>query len=524
MAFSLRSDVDTPLYLQIREGLRREIVAGTMAPGNRLPSTRQLASDLRVSRITVANAYAELEAEGLIEAKAGSGTFVLPSWNWTLAQGLETVRDFDGPSRWQERLRDGPSMARDQVLREALRSPATDGIVSFAGSRGDVRLFPAAEFRRTITQVLHEDGAVALDYELSEGYLPLRQALARYLWNQGICAGPKEILITAGAQQAIELVARALLEPGDRVIVESPTYPGALVTFESRRAVVIGVPLDAEGMQADALEREIERTQPRLIYTVPTFHNPTGCVMSASRRCQVVRLAHQYGVPILEDEYLREVRFGNPIPPPLAICDRYGDVIHVGSFSKSLMPSLRLGYVVARGPILERLVAFRRALDICSSALLQRALCRYLESGAMHSHWKRVSRVYRRRQAVMNAALRRHFPAGARWTTVDGGLVLWVEVPPGISVARLFHEAQQAGISFAVGEAFFPRSEDQPFMRLNFAALDEARIERGVGALGELLRRQLKEQERGDDTARFESGAAWNLSHVGSLAHRRMTE
>lgn len=491
MVFSLQPDIDVPLYLQIREGLRSDIVAGVMAPGTRLPSSRQLAADLGVSRITVANAYAELEAEGLVEARAGSGTFVLPSGSWALAAAQDTGNTMGSLSSWQERLPAGPAMARDRMLQEALRPPAANEIVSFAGSRGDVRLFPVTAFRRIAAQVMHEDGAVALDYEASEGYLPLRQAIAAYLRKLGVCAKPEQVLITAGAQQAIDLLARALLEPGDPVVVESPSYPGALVAFESRRATLIGVPLDAEGMRADALERALRQHQPRLIYTVPTFHNPTGIVMSAARRCEVVRLAHRYGVPILEDDYLREVRFGSPIPPPLAVCDRHGDVIHVGSFSKSLLPALRLGYVVAHGPIWERLAALKRASDICSSALLQRALCRYLESGAMQAHWKRLSRAYRRRQAAMVAALRRHFPPGARWVPADGGAVLWVKVPEGISVTRLLDQALRAGVSFAAGAAFFPEPADQPFMRLNFAALQEEQIERGIAVLGKLLREQL---------------------------------
>jgi 2-aminoadipate transaminase len=224
---------------------------------------------------------------------------------------------------------------------------------------------------------------------------------------------------------------------------------------------------------------------------LPTFQNPTGGVMSAARRREVVLLAHRYGVPVLEDEYLREVRFGSPIPPPLAAFDRHGDVIHVGSFSKSLVPALRLGYVVAHGPLRDRLVGLKRGADVCCSTLIQRAVCRFLESGAIYGHWKRVSRIYRRRQSTIVAALQRHFPPGATWSAAQGGVVLWVRVPDGVSVMALLGEALQHDVSFAVGAAFFPHPADQPYMRLNFAAMDELQIERGIAVLGRLLREQL---------------------------------
>jgi DNA-binding transcriptional MocR family regulator len=213
--------------------------------------------------------------------------------------------------------------------------------------------------------------------------------------------------------------------------------------------------------------------------------------MGAARRREVVALAERHGVPLVEDDYLREVRFGSPIPPPLAAFDGSGNVILVGSFSKSLLPSLRLGYVVARGPLRERLVALKRVADVGSSALLQRALHRCLESGAMHTYWRRASRLYRRRQQVMVQALRRHFPAGTRWSAAQGGLVLWVRVPGGASVDALLDEALAAGVSFAAGSAFFARPADQPFMRLSFAAQPEGEIERGIAILGRMLRAQL---------------------------------
>jgi len=488
MAFALQPDSGTPLYRQIGAGLRCEITDGTLATGARLPSSRQLARDLSVSRITVDNAYAELIAEGLLEARAGNGTFVLPPWKPPGAGASAGTAPL--PS-WQARLAtDGPSV-RDRMLRQVLRGPIVDNTISFAWGAGDPRLVPTGEFRQLLGSVLDIDGAAALGPEHSDGYPPLRAVLAGYLRQLGLVVTPEEILITSGTQQAISLVCDALLQPGDAVIVETPTWPGVFDALETRGLRVVGVPLDAEGLRADALAAALEEVRPGLIYTVPTFHNPTGRVMSATRRREIVALAYRHGVPILEDDHVREVRFGNPIPPPLAAFDHYGAVIHTGSFTKSLMPALRLGYIVARGPLHERIVLLKRAADLFSSTLMQRVLCRYLEGGTIRRHWKHVSRVYRRRHATMLRALERHFPAGATWTGVEGGLVLWVGVPPGVSVAALFEEALRAGVTFVAGAAFYPEPNDQPFLRLNFAAVDEEQIEQGIAVLGHLLHQHL---------------------------------
>jgi DNA-binding transcriptional MocR family regulator len=244
-------------------------------------------------------------------------------------------------------------------------------------------------------------------------------------------------------------------------------------------------------MQTEPLVAAVEREHPRLIYTVPTFQNPTGAVMSAQRRRMLCALAARHEVPVLEDDHVREVRFGQPIPPPLAAFDRRGNVIHAGGFTKSLIPALRIGYVVAHGPLREALIARKRAADLFGSALMQRALASFLESGAVARHWRRVSRVSGRRHAAMLRALEHHFPPGSRWSGVSGGLVLWVRVPEGVSVAALHDSALAAGVGFARGAAFFPEPAEQPFLRLNFAAVEEAEIERGIAILGGLVHDQL---------------------------------
>lgn len=478
-----------PLYRQITETMRREIADGTLPAGARLPSSRQLARDLCVSRITVATAYAELEAEGLVEARSGSGTYVLPPLDDGGAE-IVALPPLPHLPAWQRELQQPSHPARDALLGQVLRGPLVEDSAGFAWGAGDPRLLPLCDFRRALNDVIDRDGALVLGPEGGAGYLPLREWFARYLLRYGLHTSADDILITGGTQQTISLVAGALIRPGDRVVVEAPTWPGALEAFEAAGAHIVGIPWDEEGLDLRRLAEEMEQGLPRLIYTVPTFQNPTGRVMSARRRHALCALAARCGVPILEDDHVREVRFGQPLPPPLAAFDQHGAVIHAGSLTKSLIPSLRIGYVIARGPLRQALLTRKRTMDLFGSSLMQRALVAFLESGAVERHWKRVSRIYARRHTVMLRALETHFPAGCQWSGVSGGLVLWVRAPEHVSVAALHAAAMARGVSFARGEAFFPEPADQPYLRLNFAALDEDEIESGIATLGRLMREQ----------------------------------
>jgi DNA-binding transcriptional MocR family regulator len=275
------------------------------------------------------------------------------------------------------------------------------------------------------------------------------------------------------------------------VIVENPTWPGALEAFALRGANLVPVPVDRDGMLVDRLEQLLVQYSPKLIYSVPTFHNPTGAVLSAERRKQLIALARRYGVPILEDDALREVRFGSPLPRPLAALDTSGNVINVGSFTKALLPAARIGYLVGPAALRESVVSRKRWADMYCSPLMQIALSEYLASGQAVRFWKRCNRIYGQRQRAMLDALQHHLPAGAHWHRVGGGPQMWVQVPNGISVGRLFQHAVEAGVPFAPGEAFYAEPDDQSYLRLNFAVVNEAQIERGVAVLGELMRSEL---------------------------------
>jgi GntR family transcriptional regulator/MocR family aminotransferase len=476
---------DQPLYRRVQDEIVGEILRGGTPAGTRLPSLRRLARELGVSRITVEAAYEALEAQGLIETRARSGTFV--TGHAAAVAAPRTAGASDGLP-WEAHLAPGANPARERALGQVLRSAEGTGGVSFAWGAGDPRLFPVDAFRVVIGRILRHAGGAALGPENTQGNAQLRASLAAYLRRLDVPASAEALAVTSGSQQAIDLVVSALVRPGERVAVEEPTWPGALGALEAAGADIVGIPLDEQGMRLDSLEEALAAGGVRLIYTVPTFHNPTGTVMSAARRRELVRVASRHGVPLLEDDALREVRFGGVLPPPLAALDTSGNVILVGSFTKSVLPAARLGYLLAPPKLRDWVVARKRSRDLYCSPLLQLAMSDYLESGDAVRHWRRISRVYAARQRAMDAALARHFPRGARWRRAAGGPVMWVRLPDRVSARALFDAAARAGLGFAPGEAFFVAPVDQPYIRLNFAALDEATIERGIAALGALVR------------------------------------
>lgn len=484
------STPNTSLYKNIYRQLHGAIVSGRIPAGSRLPSLRQLAKDQEVSRITVATAYRELQLEGLIETRERSGTFVadLPKKRASACVTRPKEPPVETRISWERRLRQSADPVREHMLSGILGAMTIPDTIPFCWGAGDPLLFPIDNFRIIINRVLRIHGLAAAGAESTEGFSGLRTALAEYLHRLGIQVEADGLIVTTGSQQAITLVAEALLRPGDKVVLETPTWPGAIEAFVAQGARLLPIPVDRGGMQVKALGTLLGQERPKLIYTVPTFHNPTGAVMSLERRQYLIQKASEFGVPILEDDALREVRFGSPTPPPLAALDPSGNVINVGSFTKSLLPAARIGYLVGPKPLLECAVSRKRWIDMFCSPLMQHALAAYLKSGEAVDYWKRISRAYAKRQYAMLEALSQYFPQEAAWHEVDGGPQLWVRLPDDVSVRRLCTDALKAGVSFAPGEAFFPEPDNQHFIRLNFAAIDEKRIEIGIRTLGRLIR------------------------------------
>jgi GntR family transcriptional regulator/MocR family aminotransferase len=482
MRIPLDRQSDIPLYQQIKTHLQQGILSGSLAPDTRLPASRQLARDLGVNRITVETAYSELEADGLIYSRIGSGTYVLssPSLPPRPIDALEA----DWPL-WQQNVHMGFAQPGSVTDNELLKAESDVSLISFAGGTSAPHMFPADDFRKVLQAVMRRDGMAALEYGESNGYAPLRATIAHVLASQGLQARSENILITAGSQQALSLVSQLLLKTGDTILVESPTYGGALELFRAVGFSVVGIPMDKQGMQVETLEKLLQQHHPNLIYTIPNFHNPTGTCLSSSRRRELLVLADRYNVPILEDDFVGDLRYDGRAQPSLKALDPGGRVIYANTFSKMLMPGLRVGFLLIEGPIYERLVNFKRVNDLATSALIQRALEAYVTVGRYQMHLRRSCQIFRKRRDAMIAAIQRYLPPGIHFDTPQGGLFLWVRLPDKLSSEDLLPVARREGVDFVPGGRFFPDGlQGNDWMRLNFVLHSPDEIEEGIKRLG----------------------------------------
>jgi len=469
---------DVPIYKQIESYIREGILSGSLAPETRLPATRKLAEDLGVNRITVGNAYAELEADGLVGSRIGSGTYVLPPWQ--IQPTPEALADGQWPLWQQDLQRSGSASKRDWFLK-LLNESRHPNPISFAGGVSDPQRFPVDEFRRVIQNVIRRDGISALEYGDFRGYAPLRSTIAHILASQGVQVSPDNILITAGSQQALALVTRHLLKGGDIILVESPTYSEALGLFADLGLKIVGIPIDENGMQVEKLERLLLQYHPKLIYTVPNFQNPSGTCLSGQRRRQLISLADRHNIPIMEDDYVGDLRYEGRAQPALKALDPGGRGIYIGTFSKMLMPGLRVGFLVAEGPVYDSLANFKSFNDLATSNLIQRALEAFVSVGRYQAHLRRSCRVFRKRRDAMMSAIHRYMPDGTQVYKPQGGLFAWLKLPGKVSCEKLITFAVEEGVSFTPGTYFFPDgSGGEDCMRLNFSRQTPENIQEGM--------------------------------------------
>jgi GntR family transcriptional regulator/MocR family aminotransferase len=337
---------------------------------------------------------------------------------------------------------------------------------------------------------MRRDGIAALDYGERNGHAPLRESIAHILASQGVQTHAENVLITAGSQQALSLVSQLLLKPGDTILVESPTYSGALDLFRALDYKVVGIPVDGQGMQVEGLEKLLQQHHPKLIYTIPNFHNPTGTCLNGPRRRQLIVLADRYNVPILEDDFVGDLRYEGRIQPTLKALDPGGRVIYVSTFSKMLMPGLRVGFLVAEGPVYECLVNFKRVNDLATSTLVQRALEAYVTVGRYQAHLRRSCQIFRRRRDAMLLAIRRYLPSGVRFDPPQGGLFIWLGLSESLDAEELLPLAWEEGVDFTPGSGFFPDGMDgRNKLRLNFVAQPPPQIDEGIKRLAKAIRR-----------------------------------
>ncbi len=458
-----------PIYHQLIRQLQAQIERGLLPAGTRLPASRSLARQLGVSRISVVNAYAELREAGYLSAKSGRGTFVV----FEQSGGADAFRG------------QPPLQARGQSIREMMRLARKPGVINFSHGSPPKEFFPVRHMQDAINHVIDRDGADALSYEVPEGYLPLRVAVRDYVRALGIQCRFEDVLITGGAQQAIDLVLQSLMSDGETLVTANPTYLGIMDIAQARRVHIQGIPIDEAGIRVDALGNYLHDHQPRLIYVMPSFQNPTGHVMPMYRRRQLIRLAAQHGIPVLEDEVYREFRFDGEHLPPLKALDESGGVIHANAFTKMLLPGMRIGYLVADGPYYERLVRVKQAADISTSGLNQRTIHLLLERGILAKQLERNRLDLRRRRDAALSAAKAFFPPGTTWYSPKGGLYLWAELPTeGPTAAETFVTAIQADVAFAIGSLFYTSEGGSHAMRLNYGIHRPDAIREGFRRIG----------------------------------------
>ncbi len=475
----------TPVYRQIADAIVAACRDGRLSPGMRLPPTRDLARRLHVNRNTVVAAYEALAADGIVTSHTGRGTFVAEPVAAPAPARAETGDAW--PSGFSRAV-EGSALAG---LLSAYRVATSSEGISFAGSYPAAELMPVERFRVALDAVLARSGAEVLSYGSTAGYAPLREWIAGAMRGRGSDVSADGILITNGSQQALELVFRTLLDRGDPVVVEEPTYTGALSVLGSLGARMVGVALDEEGMRPDLLAVALERHRPRAIYVQPTIHNPTTRVMSRRRRLDILALAERHGCAVVEDDWACDLRFEGEELPALHALDGGRRVIYLSTFSKKLLPGLRVGWAAAPRPVLERLVALKQVADHGSSPLLQAALQEFLRDGGLEEHLARVRPAYRERRDIMLAALGARFPGGVSWTRPQGGLFLWVTLPEGVDGNDLFVAARDRNVLFSRGGLFHSDGSGQGSLRLTYASVAPARIEAGVAVLGSLIRERL---------------------------------
>lgn len=407
-------------------------------------------------------------------------------------------------TQWDSLLSNSGRNLRGSAVRELFKL-MRPGMISFGGGMPAPETFPCEAIERVCSKVLREQGTVALQYGQTAGYIPLRDHLAEVTMAElGLHARRENVLVITGGLQADDLLPKVLVDPGDPVVVEDPTFLGALASFAPYQPRYITIPVDGEGMRVDLLAEALKKENPKFIYTIPNFHNPAGCTMSLERRQKLVALADRYGVPLLEDDPYHQLRFSGEPQPALVSLDQErldrpaedeaytaGNVIYTGSFSKILSPGIRLGWVCGPTPIIEKLERAKQGVDLHTSLFIQMIAYELCQEGFFPAHIERIRELYRRRRDLMMDLIGEHFPPEATFTVPDGGLFLWVTLPPGCDTQAMMLDAIEAGVAFVPGSSFYATGGGENTMRLNFSNANEEQMPRGIALLGEVLKKHI---------------------------------
>jgi len=402
---------------------------------------------------------------------------------------------------WDHRYAQRTQRMQSTAIRELLKYAEKPDVISFAGGMPAPEVFPIEQFKQACVKVLDENGPACLQYGSTDGYLPLREMIARHTGRYGINVTSDNILITSGSQQALDLIGKIFINPGDRILVESPTYVGAIQAWRAYGAEFIPVPFDGDGMRTDDLEARL-RAGPKFIYVLPNFQNPTGVTLSYERRLKLIELADRYGVPIIEDDPYGQLRYEGENLPAIEVLDSQtrlqsdcysGNVIYLSTFSKTLAPGIRLAWVIAPPEIINKLMLAKQGADLHTSTFNQIVAHEVAKGGFLNKHVKLIRQVYKERLDVMIETLSEHMPASIKWTKPQGGLFLWVTAPDFINCQDLFDDAVKEKVAFVPGITFYAEGGGHNSMRLNFSNATPEKINEGIARLSRVMKAHIKQ-------------------------------
>ncbi|SMC33400.1 PLP-dependent aminotransferase family protein [Sporomusa malonica] len=485
MRISINRNADTPIYLQIKNQLRDMIFSGVLPEDFLLPPERSLAKTLEVNRSTVIKAYQELKADGLVDSHVGRGTVILSQ----AAKKLSLMEGYINPLPWYQLFTESITSSNDTIIGDIMAMTGGD-VISFAGGIPAPNLYPVKIMEEIQKELFQKNGQELFLHSPVEGYYPLRESISYLLrQRQQITASPKDVVVLSGSQQGLDFAARIFIRPGDTVIVEEPTFFGAIQIFRSAGARVIGVPIDNDGMRIDVLESLLVRHKPKFIYTLPTFQNPSGVTLSLERRYQLLNLAYQHQLPIVEDDPYGELYYGNTPVPPLKALDRHGYVIYLSTFSKALFLGLRVGWVAAPPQVLAKFAHLKQMTDLHVNTPAQLLLDAFIRRGDYERHIALLRQEYAERRNIMLKALEKYKIPGISWNKPEGGFYIWCRLPDNIVRHKLVANAGKRGVVFLPGEAFYPDgTQGDTHIRLNYTFAKPQQIEEGIKYLMQAVR------------------------------------
>lgn len=473
---------DRPAYIQVKDYMKRLMTTGALQADQKLPSTRELSALFRVGRNTVLSAYADLEDEGYIYAVKGQGHFVSPSISGASAQPEGKRLD------WGPRLNEYARLAEaNDLMKHGIR--ADKGSISFTSIAPDEKLFDLPNVKRAFLDRMSLEGDILLNYGYAKGYKPLIDYLLRYMENKGVNIQGKDMLITSGFTEGLSLVLSALNQGHGRILCENPTHHTAIKNFKMHGYAITGVEMEQDGISLTGLARELSERSYDMAYLVPSYHNPTGIVMSHQKRLEALRLLNEHEIPVIEDGFNEELRYSGSHIAPLVACAgvENNGVIYLGSFSKILFPGLRVGWVLADKTLIHYLESVKRARSIHTSTLDQSLLFQYLYNGNFEKYLKRAKAEYKRKYELAIRCCEEWIPMER--LSGDGGLHLFVEFGPDFRTRELLEVCSAQGVVFTPGDIFYTDGGGHHTMRLGFSRVSNENIEKGIRIIGETARK-----------------------------------